>query len=109
MPSIVTIANQILCPHGGQATLVTGNTTLLADGAPALLETDVPAIVGCPFTPGSTYSPCVQIEWESAAETLTVGDAGVVLETSVGKCVNASGAEQGIAVILDATASADAI
>jgi hypothetical protein len=109
MPSIVTIANQILCPHGGQAILVTDNMTLLADGAPALLETDVPAIVGCPFTPGSTYSPCVQIEWRSAAEMLSVGKAGVVLETSVGFCVNAAGAPQGTAVIMGATPSVDAI
>jgi len=55
------------------------------------------------------YSPCVLIEWTSGAETLTVNDTGVLLETSVGLCSNAAGAPQGPAVIVDATPEVDAI
>ena len=109
MPSILTIDNQVQCPHGGQAILVTTNSAFLVDGSPALLETDMPVVVGCPFTVGVVYSPCVLIEWTGAAEMLTVDDAGVVLETSVGLCSNAAGAPQGVAIINDATPGVDAI
>src|ERR1700676_3786419 len=103
MASILTIDNQVQCPHGGQAILVTTNSAFLVDGSPALLETDMPVIAGCPFTVGVVYSPCVLIEWTGAAEMLTVDDAGVVLETSVGLCSNPAGAPQGVAIVNDAT------
>jgi hypothetical protein len=109
MPSIVTIDNQIQCPHGGMAILTTTNTALLVDGSAALLETDMPEIAGCPFTAGVVYSPCVLIEWTGAAEMLTVDGAGVVLETSIGLCSNAAGAPQGVAIINDANPEVDAI
>jgi len=109
MPSILTIDNQVMCPHGGQAILTSTNSLFTVDGSPALLESDIHTIVGCPFTVGVVYSPCVLIEWTSGAETLTVNDTGVLLETSVGLCSNAAGAPQGPAVIVDATPEVDAI
>jgi hypothetical protein len=109
MASILTIDNQVMCPHGGQAILVTSNSAFLVEGSPALLETDLPTIAGCPFIIGLVYSPCVLIEWTAAAETLTVDGAGVVLETSIGLCSNAAGAPQGVAIIADATPAVDAV
>jgi len=76
MASILTIDNQVMCPHGGQAILVTSNSAFLVEGSPALLETDLPTIAGCPFIIGLVYSPCVLIEWMTAAETLTVDGGG---------------------------------
>ena len=58
----LTIASTILCPHGGSATLLTGNTLVFAGGASMLLESDVHPVVGCPFTIGTKYSPCIRIE-----------------------------------------------
>jgi hypothetical protein len=109
MPAIITIDNQIQCPHGGQAILTTANTCFTVAGSPALLASDMPVIVGCPFTVGVVYSPCVMIQWSGEAQSLTVGDVGVVLETSVGLCANAAGAPQGPAVINDSTPLVDAI
>jgi hypothetical protein len=109
MSSILTIDNQIQCPHGGMAILTTTNSALLVDGSPALLATDLPEIVGCPFIVGVVYLPCVLIEWTGAAEMLTVDGAGVVLETSIGLCCNAAGAPQGVAIINDANPEVDAI
>jgi hypothetical protein len=109
MPSILTIDNQIQCPHGGMAILETTNEALLVDDSPALLESDIHEIAGCPFTIGVVYSPCVLIEWSAGATMLTVDGAGVLLETSIGLCSNVAGAPQGVAIIGDAAPEVDAI
>lgn len=109
MASILTIESQIQCPHGGQAILETTNSVFLVDDSPALLESDLHVIAGCPFTVGTVYMPCVEIEWSGGAEMLTVDGVGVLLETSIGQCNNAAGAPQGVAIVSDAYAEVDAI
>jgi len=109
MPSILTIDSQIQCPHGGEAILLTTNSTLLVDDTPALLESDIHEVVGCTFTVGVVYDPCVLINWSGGAEMLTVGNVGVLLESSVGACCNAAGAPQGVALIGGASPEVDAI
>lgn len=97
---VLTIASSIQCMHGGQAILITSNTRLLVSGVPALLETDVPVVVGCPFTlPGPKYSPCVKIEWTGGSSQLTVGGIKVLIAASIGRCVSGEGATQGIAIV----------
>ena len=98
MIPILTTTSTVMCPHGGQALLLTTNTEALIDGAPALLQTDVHPIVGCPFTP-IAYSPCVTIRWLTAATQTSVRNVPVLLQTSVGLCLNAAQAPQGIAVV----------
>jgi len=34
MPNLLTTASQVMCPHGGQATLTTSNTKVTAGGSP---------------------------------------------------------------------------
>lgn len=90
------------CPHGGQAILITSNTKLLVDNAPALLETDVHPVAGCPFTlPGPKYSPCVRIEWTAGAAQAASNSIKVLVKSSVGKCISAEGAIQGVAIIVN--------
>jgi hypothetical protein len=96
---ILTTTSTVMCPHGGQALLLTTNTEALIDGAPALLQTDVHPIVGCPFTPVA-YSPCVTIRWITAATQTSVRNVPVLLQTSVGLCLNAAQAPQGIAIVV---------
>ncbi len=110
MPAILTIDNQIQCPHGGVATVAEPtNTPLFVDGSPALLETDTFVIAGCTFNILGVPVPCVSILWTDAATMLTVNDAGVLLETSMGLCLNAAGAPQAIAEIMDATPEVDSL
>lgn len=109
MPAILTIDNQVMCPHGGQAILTTSNSLLTVDGSPALLESDMHQIAGCPFVVGVVYSPCVLIEWTTGAESLTVNQTAVLTEASVGLCSNAAGAPQGVALIADSTPEVDAV
>ena len=99
MIPILTTTSTVMCPHGGQALLLTTNTEALIDGAPALLQTDVHPIIGCPFTPVA-YSPCVTIRWITAATQTSIRNVPVLLQTSVGLCLNAAQAPQGIAIVV---------
>jgi hypothetical protein len=96
---ILTTTSTVMCPHGGQAQLLTTNTEALIDGAPALLQTDVHPIIGCPFTPVA-YSPCVTIRWITAATRTSVRNVPVLLQSSVGLCLNAAQAPQGTAIVV---------
>jgi hypothetical protein len=102
----LTTASQIMCPHAGQAILFTSNTRVLAGGAPVLLETDVHPVVGCPFTIGPKYSPCIRIEWTAGASKATVNGTPVLVQSSIGKCISPEGAPQGVAVVANTQMSA---
>jgi len=99
MIPILTSASTVTCPHGGMAQLLTTNTVALIDGAPALLQTDVHPIVGCPFTPVA-YSPCVTIRWVTAATQTLVQNVPVLLQNSVGLCLSAAQVPQGTAIVM---------
>ncbi len=99
MIPILTTTSTVMCPHGGMAQLFTTNTKAFVDGAPMLLITDVHPIVGCPFTPVA-YSPCVTIRWLTAATQTLVQQVPVLLQTSVGLCLNAAQAPQGAAIVV---------
>jgi hypothetical protein len=107
MASLLTTASQVMCPHGGQATLITTNTQVTAAGMPVLLESDVHIIAGCPFTIGPKYSPCVRIEW-SAGTSMSNGNGTKFLnQSSIGKCLGAEGATQGMAMVVQTQTQVD--
>ena len=108
MIPILTTTSTVMCPHGGMAQLVTTNTEALVDGAPMLLQTDLHPIVGCPFTPVA-YSPCVLIRWVTAAVQTSVRNVPVLLQTSVGLCLNAAQAPQGTALVVQVQQKAKGI
>lgn len=97
---ILTTSSQVMCTHGGKATLTTANTQLKVDGAPALLESDIHSVAGCSFTiPPNKPQPCIKIEWAAGATMCKSNGTGVLIQSSVGKCISAEGATQGIAII----------
>lgn len=98
---ILTTSSTITCTHGGQAILFSANSKVLVDGTPALLETDIHPVAGCPFTIGPKYSPCIRIEWTAGASKLTINETKVLVQSSIGKCISAEGAPQGIALIIN--------
>ena len=93
----LTLRSTVQCMHGGTVVLRTSNTTSSA-GAAMLLESDVHSVVGCTFYNGSSYSPCLTIEWKAGAGALTVGGTKVLVKSSVGTCKNGP-IVQGIALI----------
>ncbi len=98
--NFLTTASSIQCMHGGTAILTTDNTSLYADGALVLLETDVADVMGCINTlPGPKPSPCTKITWSAGTEKVTVNGVPALVESSVGKCFSAEKAPQGMAVI----------
>jgi hypothetical protein len=100
MIPILTATSTVMCPHFGQAMLTTSNTDAVIDGAPALLQTDEHAVVGCTFAPGGVYTPCVLIRWMTGALQTKVHGVPVLLQTSVGICFNGLQAPQGVAVVM---------
>ena len=96
---VLTTMSQIQCMHGGTAILLTANTKLMVDNAPALLESDVLPVVGCPFTIGPKYSPCVKIEWTMGAAMMSSNGTKVLVSSSIGKCIGGEGATQGLAIV----------
>lgn len=105
--SFLTTASTVICPHGGQVTLSTANSTVFAEGAPVLLKADIHAVAGCPFTIGQKYSPCVRIEWTQGARATAINGTPGLIKTSIGQCINAEGAPQGVATIVNAQIKAD--
>ncbi len=103
--NILTISSTVLCMHGGSAILTTSNSKMMVDNVPALLETDVHSVAGCPFQipigTGTKPSPCIRIEWSGGSTQLQVNGVGVLLQSSIGKCYSAEGAMQGIASIVN--------
>src|SRR5262245_49259271 len=103
--NVLTIASTVLCMHGGSAVLTTANTQLLVDGAPALLESDIHTVAGCPFQipvgPAMKPSPCIRIEWAAGSVQLKVNGVGVLVQSSIGKCFSPEGLLQGIASIVN--------
>jgi hypothetical protein len=109
MPPVLTMGSQGLCAHGGKILLDTSNALLYANDFPVLLESDIHTVVGCPFTVGTLYTPCVTVEWEAGAESLAVNGVGVLVSSSIGTCLNAASAPQGLAVMTNPAPSLEAI
>jgi hypothetical protein len=78
---------------------------MLIDNAPALLESDIHTVAGCPFQipvgAGTKPSPCIRIEWSAGATKLKVNDVPVLVRSSIGKCYSPEGAMQGLANIVN--------
>ena len=100
---ILNTDSNIQCTHGAPATLMTANTVAKAKRSPALLETDVHLVSGCPFG-----VPCVLIKWTAGATQVTVKGIKVLTRSSVGQCYNAAGAVQGVAIIANTQTKAQA-
>jgi hypothetical protein len=106
---LLTMTSRVQCPHGGFALLITANTRVFAGGAPVLLESDIHPILGCPFTVGLKYSPCIRIEWTAGTTKMQIRGKPALMQSSIGKCINAEGAPQGIAIIANTQPKVSAV
>ena len=101
--NVLNISSTVMCMHGGSAILTTSNSKVMADNVPALLESDIHSVAGCPFQipvgAGTKPSPCIRIERSGGATKLQVNGVGVLVQSSIGKCYSPEGAMQGMATI----------
>ena len=95
---ILTQAARIMCPHGGQATVVPQNMMVQVMGSPVLVMTDVFPIAGCVFNIAGAPAPCVIVQWTAPAVITKVNNVPVLLQTSVGLCIGGSGAVPAVVI-----------
>jgi len=98
MPALLTAASTMMCPHGGTVMAVPGQTQVIA-GAPELCISDMCTIAGCAFNISGVPSPCVTVQWVQAATRVQAGGDFVLNEASVGLCLAATQAPQGMVLI----------
>jgi hypothetical protein len=100
MPGPLFHANNVtMCPHGGQVQTIPTSPRVLVQGQPVAVATDQFLIVGCPFTLGPVYHPCVRVTWLVPAARVTVMGVPVILQTSVGITQAADQAPQGAPIV----------
>jgi hypothetical protein len=99
--NLLTTSSTIMCPHGGQAQLMTANSRISASRSKVLLESDVHIVSGCPFTVGSAPSPCARIEWEMGTSRVSINSTAALVVTSIGQCLNAAGVVQGVSTVVN--------
>ncbi len=104
MPKVLDSLSVMTCPHSGQVKPITTNTKVKSEGTKFLLRiTDSFAILGCPFMIPSTPpvpSPCIIVQWSNPAQKVKVIGIPVLLETSIGLCLNPAGMSQGPVTIM---------
>jgi hypothetical protein len=89
----------ITCPHGGTASATPSATSVSLGGKPPLLVDDVVTISGCSLNISGAPSPCLQVQWQMPAMRVKVESKAVLLDTSIGLCMNAANAPQGTALV----------
>jgi len=89
----------MMCPHGGQVQVVPAQSKVLLGGQPALLSADTFTVLGCPFTVGTKFQPCVTVMWSGAATKVNVAGQAPLLQSSIGLCKSAEGIPQGTLLI----------
>lgn len=100
MPGFILDAGAtIMCPHGGQVTVVPRATRASLGGQPPLLVDDVATIAACPLNIAGAPSPCLRVQWQMPATRVTIESSPVLLSSSVGLCLNTGGAPQGTAIV----------
>lgn len=107
MPHALTTMANVICPHGGQAILVTTQTKVDSQSALWLLETDIHVVAGCPLIIVLFPSPCVRIEWASGTTRNSIFGTPILTRASQGSCYNSFNGLQGMAIVVSTQMRAD--
>lgn len=95
----LTLQSSMSCPHGGTITASTTNTRVKADQSFVLRSNDTFTIGGCPYMLGVVPHPCAYVQWDVPAQRHTSQRDPSLTRDSVGLCLAADGAVQGVVVI----------
>jgi hypothetical protein len=98
MAKLLNTSSVLMCPHGGTVMAITSNTRSKA-GDFLLRASDTFTIAGCSFsTPGGPH-PCVRVQWMVTALRCRAGGDVLLNTDSIGLCLAADQAPQGIVLI----------
>jgi hypothetical protein len=101
MPGFVFhVGAMAACPHGGQVSEITTNVRVRVNGQFAVTSADQFPIAGCALSSALPPSPCVLVKWVVPALRVSVNGQKVVLQSSVGACVNPAQAPQGPPLVI---------
>lgn len=76
----------VLCLHCGQAQPNAPNPRVKVGGQPIVTQSGPYTVAGCPFNVGSSPSPCITVQWVTAATRVTAGGVPVLLQDSQAVC-----------------------
>jgi hypothetical protein len=91
----VQVGATVICPHGGQVTIIPGNSRILLSGQPASTVSDQFMVAGCAFTVGPKPQPCLTVKWMVPASRVLIVGKPAILQSSTGLCLSAEQIPQG--------------
>jgi hypothetical protein len=99
MAGLLNTSSIMQCPHGGMVNVISSDTSVQAASSFVLRSSDTFIVAGCPFIVALVPHPCVQVQWvQPALKSRVMGDS-TLTEESVGLCVAADMAVQGVVLI----------
>ena len=95
---VVNVGSVILCPHGGQVTIISSDARVLASGTPVSTVADQFMVAGCVFTIPPPQ-PCLTVQWLVGATRVLINGTPPVLQTGTGLAIAATGAPNGPPIV----------
>lgn len=91
---ILNSGSTVMCPHGGQVSMITTNTRVMVEGQPVVTIDDQGQVAGCPS------GQCASVVWLAPASRVFVNGRPVVLSHSSGMCRGADASPKGTPVVI---------
>lgn len=98
---LLHVGSTIICPHGGQVSMITNNTQVLTSGQPVVIQSDIFDITGCSFTvPPTKPQPCVTVKWLLASKRVLINGQPVIEQDSTALCQSSEQIAQGPPIVV---------
>lgn len=96
---VLTAAAVISCAHGGVVATPPITHRVLANGAPVLTVNSLGLVHHCPVPPPGA---CLTVQWSAGASRVLVAGRPILLQTSAGLCMSATGVASGPTIVATA-------
>jgi uncharacterized Zn-binding protein involved in type VI secretion len=93
--NLVHVAATIMCPHGGRASVQSGQSRVTVSGDAVATVADTYPVTGCTLNVSGKPQPCLTIRWPGPATRVSVNGSPVILSGSTGICQSPEQAPQG--------------
>jgi hypothetical protein len=79
---LIQIGAQMMCPHGGQITIVPAGGQVTIDGTPVATVAATGTVVGCANV-GPGLKPCTTVTWTTGTTRVTMNGVAALVPTSL--------------------------